>query len=113
APTGIFLMMPLFAFILKLLYWRRKRFYVEHFVFALHVHAFAFLLLTAMMLLRNDWVDAVLGVWFVVALFIAMKRVYGQGYIRTLLKYFLLSQAYMFVLVVGILATAVLTAFSV
>lgn len=113
APTGIFLMMPLFAFILKLLYWRRKRFYVEHFVFALHVHAFAFLLLTAIMLLRNDWVGAVLGVWFVVALYIAMKRVYGQGYLRTLFKYFLLSQAYIFVLVMGILATAVLTALSV
>lgn len=113
APTGIFLMMPLFAFILKLLYWRRKRFYVEHFVFALHVHSFVFLLLTVMMLAPVDWLGALLSVWFVVALYIAMKRVYGQGYLRTAFKYFLLSQAYMFVLIAGVLATVILTALSV
>jgi hypothetical protein len=113
APTGIFLMMPLFALILKLLYWRRKRFYVEHFVFALHVHSFAFILLTVIMLVQDDWLGAVLSVWFMVALYIAMKRVYGQGYLKTLLKYFLLSQAYLFVLIVGVLATVILTALSV
>ncbi|HVH11835.1 MAG TPA: DUF3667 domain-containing protein [Longimicrobium sp.] len=112
APTGIFLMMPLFAFILKLLYLRRKRFYVEHFVFALHVHAFAFLLLTAIMLIPLDWVNAVLSTWFMVALYVAMKRVYGQGYLKTLLKYFLLGQAYLFVLVVGVMTTVLLAALS-
>lgn len=112
APMGIFVMMPLFALILKLLYYRRKRFYVEHFVFALHVHALAFLLLTVMLLARLDWLSAVLSVWFMVALFVAMKRVYGQGYLKTLLKYFLLSQAYLFILTVGVTATVVLTALS-
>jgi hypothetical protein len=113
APTGIFLIMPLFALILKLLYARRKRFYVEHFVFALHVHSLAFLLLTVMMLVRVDVVNAVLSVWFIVALYIAMKRVYGQGYFKTLLKYFLLGQAYMLILIVGVMATVILTALSV
>jgi hypothetical protein len=113
APTGIFVMMPLFALILKLLYARRKRFYVEHFVFALHVHSFAFLLLTIMVLMRVDWVNALLTVWFMIALYIAMKRVYGQGYLKTLLKYVLLGQAYALVLIFGVLATVILTALSV
>lgn len=112
APTGIFLIMPLFALILKLLYLRRKRFYVEHFVFALHVHAFAFVLLTAMMLTQVSWINMTLGTWFLVSLYIAMKRVYGQGYVRTLFKYVLLGQAYMFMLVVGVMATVILTALS-
>jgi hypothetical protein len=113
APMGIFVIMPLFAFILKLLYARRKRFYVEHFVFALHVHSFAFLLLAIMMLMQVEWVSWVLGVWFLISLYIAMKRVYGQGYIRTFFKYLLLGQAYMLLLVVGVLATVILTALSV
>ncbi|HEX6910110.1 MAG TPA: DUF3667 domain-containing protein [Longimicrobium sp.] len=113
APTGIFVIMPLFAFILKLLYARRKRFYVEHFVFALHVHSFAFVLLTIMMLAQVAWVSWVLGIWFLVSLYVAMKRVYGQGYVRTFLKYLLLGQAYMFLLVAGVLATVILTALSV
>jgi hypothetical protein len=113
APTGIFLIMPLFALILKLLYARRKRFYVEHFVFALHVHSFAFLMLTVMMLLQLGWLNALLSAWFMVALYIAMKRVYGQGYLKTLLKYVLLGQAYLLILIVGVMATVILTALSV
>jgi hypothetical protein len=113
APTGVFVMMPLFALILKLLYARRKRFYVEHFVFALHVHSFAFLMMTLMLVLRWGWLNAVMGTWFVLALFLAMKRVYGQGWFRTLLKFGILSWAYLFVLMFGIMATTVLTVLSV
>lgn len=113
APTGMFVMMPLFALILKLLFARRKRFYVEHFVFALHVHSFAFLLLTTMLLLRVGWVNGVLGAWFVVSLYLAMKRVYGQGWFRTLLKFVLLGWGYLLILMFGVTATAILTALSV
>lgn len=113
APTGIFLIMPLFALILKLLYLRRKRFYVEHFVFGLHQHSFAFLLFTVTMLARSDWVSLICGTWFVIGLYLAMKRVYGQGWFRTLVKYAMLSVAYFFILVVGVISTAVLAALSV
>ncbi|HTE18895.1 MAG TPA: hypothetical protein VK689_11025, partial [Armatimonadota bacterium] len=113
APTGIFLMMPLFALILKLLYARRKRFYVEHFVFALHVHSFAFLLLTVMMVLKWEWLNALLSLWFIVALYIAMKRVYGQGWFKTLVKYLVLAQAYGLILIVGVTITIVLATLTV
>ena len=38
----LLVMMPFLALILKLLYFRRDYYYVEHLVFALHFHAFAF-----------------------------------------------------------------------
>jgi hypothetical protein len=113
APVGVFFMMPLFAFMLKLLYARRKRFYVEHFVFALHVHSFAFLMFTLMMVLRVGWINGLMGAWFLVALFIAMKRVYGQGWLRTLLKFGMLAWAYLFILMAGVMVTTVLTVLSV
>jgi hypothetical protein len=113
APTGVFLMMPVFALILKLLYARRKRFYVEHFVFALHTHSFAFLLFTIMMVAGVDWLAALLLVWFAVYVFLAMKKVYAQGWIRTFLKYVFLSWAYMFLLVFGVGVTMILSALSV
>jgi hypothetical protein len=113
APVGVFFMMPLFAFMLKLLYARRKRFYVEHFVFALHVHSFAFLMFTLMMVLRVAWINGLMGAWFLVALFIAMKRVYGQGWLRTLLKFGMLAWAYLFILMAGVMVTSVLTVLSV
>ena len=112
APVGVFVMMPLFAFILKILYVRRKRFYVEHFVFALHTHAFAFLVGTAVLLMNVDALEALIFLWFLIYLFLALKRVYGQSVIRTFLKYVLLGISYSFLLVFGITATVLLTALS-
>ena len=112
-PTGIFLMMPFFAGILKVLYVRRNRFYVEHFVFALHVHAFTFLVLLAMLLLPWQAANAALGLWLMAYVFLAMKTVYGQGIGKTFLKYLLLGWAYGLVLGAGMLFTVVLTALTV
>ncbi|HEY0035598.1 MAG TPA: DUF3667 domain-containing protein [Longimicrobium sp.] len=114
APKGVFLMMPLFAFILKVLYVRRKRFYVEHFVFALHVHAMAFVLFTVGMLVPSDTpVRGILGLWMVLYVFLAMKKVYAQGIIRTFLKFSMLGGAYMvFGMMVGGIATIVFAALS-
>jgi hypothetical protein len=113
APKGVFLMMPLFAFILKLLYVRRKRFYVEHFVFALHVHAMAFLLFTVGMVSGLGWLRNVLSLWMTLYVFLAMKKVYGQGIIRTFLKFCALGGTYMiFGMTVGAIATLMFAALS-
>jgi hypothetical protein len=112
APVGVFVMMPLFAMILKILYARRKRFYVEHFVFALHVHAFAFLTGTVVMLASNGQVTALLGTWLAVYVFLALKHVYGEGIVRTFLKFMALAISYSFLLVFGVTATVLATALS-
>ncbi|MBB4636801.1 DUF3667 domain-containing protein [Longimicrobium terrae] len=110
-PTGVFLLMPVFAMILKVLYFRRKRFYVEHFVFALHVHGFAFLLFTAMLLAPWTWLNPVLQLWFAIYLYWAMKRVYGQGWMRTLMKYGVLVSTYMVIMLFEMLGVGLATAF--
>jgi hypothetical protein len=113
APKGVFLMMPLFAFILKVLYVRRKRYYVEHFVFALHVHAMAFLLFTVGMVSAVGWLRNVLALWMTLYMFLAMKKVYGQGIIRTFLKFCALGVAYMiFGMTVGAIGTLMFAALS-
>lgn len=112
APAGVFVMMPLFALILKILYARRKRFYVEHFVFALHVHAFAFFTGAVLMLARSPVLNVVLGTWIMIYLFLALKSVYGQGIVRTFVKYLTLGVLYSFLLVFGVTATVLMTALS-
>jgi hypothetical protein len=105
APKAIFLLLPAFALFLKLLYLRRDRLYVEHFVFALHLHAFAFLLFTVMLVTRSPGLSAALLLWLLAYVFVAMRRVYGQGVLRTAGKYVLLGWAYFFALVFGLVAT--------
>jgi hypothetical protein len=92
-PTLMFLLLPVFAGILKLLYLRSSRFYVEHFVFVLHTHAFIFGTFTLSIL------PPLLLAWAAVYLYLALRRVYGQGYRKTALKYWCLGWLYFWVLI--------------
>jgi hypothetical protein len=97
---GLLLLVPLAAALLKLLYIRRKRPYVEHFIFTLHTHAFLFLtqFLAALGLLIFDspWLLIISAVATVVYFLFALKRVYGQSWGKTLLKAMLLGWGYIF-----------------
>jgi hypothetical protein len=79
APYAMFLLMPVFALWLKLLYLGTGRRYGEHLLFALHTNAFAFAALS-LMLLTPDllWpLEMTLGLWLFAYLPMAMRRVYG------------------------------------
>ena len=110
APKAMFFLLPVFALLLKLLYVRSRRFYVEHFVFALHFHAFVFAIATLMMGVETSPVDTLLVLWILVYLFLAMRRVYGQSRLKTSLKYGALFISYVFVLALAGAATALVTA---
>jgi hypothetical protein len=113
APRAVFLLLPIYALVLKLLYARHKRLYAEHFVFALHVHAFVFVLFTLTFVLP-DWVDSLLLlIWLPVYVFFAMLRVYEQSVPKTLLKYGLLFVAYCTALLLLLVGTAVATALTI
>ena len=76
AGTAAFVLLPAFAFGLALLFRNRGLHYTEHLVFALHLHAFWFLLVALMMLGVDVLVWAGLVMMPVYAL-LAMRRVYG------------------------------------
>jgi hypothetical protein len=105
-PAALIILLPLMAFVLKALYPLSKRYYVEHLLFFVHFHAFFFLILTLQILfLRLATLlrvpEAVAALTVVIAafyvpayLFVAMRRVYGQGRFITFLKYVILVVAY-------------------
>lgn len=108
-PTMMFLLLPLYALLLKLLYARRNRLYVEHFVFALHVHAFAFAIFSLMLLLPASAPEQLLVLWMLLYVFLAMRRVYRQSLLRTGAKYLALGLGYSLLLAVGLGVTALVT----
>lgn len=95
-------MMPVLALVLKLLYIRRGQFYFEHLVFSFHTHTFTFLLL-ALLLILVKWMHGSIFAFgaFLMAgyLLLAMKRFYGQGWGKTILKFFLVNWMYLVTLV--------------
>ena len=87
---SLFFFMPILALLFKLLYIRRHQFYTEHLIFSIHLHTFAFLL--GMLCLWIDYFQdfiavtqfAFIGIMIYMA--VAMKVVYEQGWIKTLVK---------------------------
>ena len=105
-PYAIFAMMPLFALYLKILYLGTGRRYGEHFLFALHVNAFAFLMLSVMILVPESWkfITFALLLWLVFYLPLAMRRVYERSWVGTVVRWTVLIFAH-----IVTLASAVLT----
>jgi hypothetical protein len=113
APRVAFLLVPLLAALLKLLYVRGHRLYAEHFVFALHVQSFAFLAGVAAVLVVGLGVGRFLLLWTLVYLLWAMKRAYGQGWPKTIAKCAVLVVVYAGLLGATISALSILTMFAV
>ena len=113
-PSTLFVLMPVVALMLKIAYAFRRRLYMEHLIVALHSHAFLCLSLLTMFLLMafQDAVaprasglfkllETALWIWMPTYLLVMQKRVYGQGWPMTLLKYCVLGLCYFVLLSLG------------
>lgn len=101
-PNAVFLLLPVFTFLLYLLYRKSGRFFAEHLIFTLHVHAFAFVVLTLELILP-DWMEIIVPVWILVYLYLALRRVYQESHRRTALKFAGLLVSYMLIFQVTML----------
>lgn len=93
-PYAMFILMPLFAFYLKLLYLGSGRRYGEHLLFALHTNAFAYALFSMVFLtsyLNVGLIDFAMALWLILYLPLAMRRVYGGGRLSTALRWLVLA----------------------
>lgn len=103
-PRLFFLLLPLFALFLYLLFRKSGRFYLMHFIFSVHLHAFIFVLLTIMTILidyifpssvfLSQWSFLITIFLLLIYLYLALRKVYGQRWFTTLFKLILLSIMY-------------------
>ena len=109
-PQLMFILLPLFALILKLFYLFSKRLYLEHLTVALHSHSFIFLIILLVNILDNSqeylsptmpkvasWLGyaaIALLTWLPCYLFLMQKRVYKQGYIFSFIKFSIIGLIY-------------------
>lgn len=86
-----FLLLPVFAFILWLLYFKHDFFYQEHLVFSIWFYNFFFIAGSLIMLANGlpwlKWISVLLRIAILAYLFLALKRFYKQSWGKTLLKY--------------------------
>ncbi|TDG15376.1 DUF3667 domain-containing protein [Seongchinamella unica] len=112
-PQMMFLLMPVFALLIQLLYLGSPFHYLQHLVFSLHYHSFAFLLylLAQLIGLASVDVDGWLVLWLLVYLPLALRRTYGSGWTGAVFKSLLVDISYAVVLVSGFAVVAALALF--
>ena len=123
-PKALFISLPVFALLLKLLYIRRRQFYyVDHGIFAVHLYVFTFLVLLLVIGVSElnsfmkwgwlGWLTGILILYLFLYYYKAMHRFYGQGRAKTILKYFLLLFLSFFVQLIIFLCFLIFTVFEI
>lgn len=98
-PWIMFAIMPVFALIMKLVYIRRKRLYIDHLVFAYHYHSFVFLLMLFALLIQKIWPGMPqwpIVLWIIWYLLRSMMKVFDDTFLKAILRFFLISVLYIF-----------------
>ncbi len=117
-PQSMFVLLPLFALLLKVCYPFANRFYMEHLVVALHSHSFMYLLFVLLIAanygvaelnmatgehpaitgLLGTVTGLLLGIGVPLYLYLMQKRVYGQPHLMTVFKFLVVGIVYMLLL---------------
>jgi hypothetical protein len=115
-PYMMLCCIPLFAFVLKVLYIRRRIFYIDHLIYALHIHTFFY---TGIMLIVPatiglirvapgpiaGWMITLLWIAFVTQIFLSIRYVYRQSWFFSVFKFVFGGFVYLMVLVLALAIT--------
>ena len=116
-PYMMLCCIPLFALVLKVLYIRRRLFYIDHLIYALHIHTFFYaavmlIVLATIGLTRfapgavAGWLIALLWIAFVTQIFLSIRYIYRQGWFFSVFKFlFWRIYVHLIVLILALAAT--------
>jgi hypothetical protein len=117
-PKMMFVLLPLFALILRFAFWKNKKFYVEHLIFSFHLHCFLFLFLIVVMLINmlpdvyhiHGWANFAAVVGITLYIYKAFRSVYHRSRFRTISKMIGISFTYFFAFTFCMLILVLITA---
>lgn len=99
---------PIFAMVLKIVYWKRHILYAEHLVFSLHFYAFSLIILIGPLFLHsNYWFFPALAL-FLIYLFLALKRFYSDRGFLLITRVIVCTFAYFNIAAIAIGVTVVI-----
>lgn len=113
-PIAMFFLLPIFAFILKVLY-RKQGLYAHHLVFSFYYFCFLFTVFSLIIGVNfivdiPDWIDWLVALSTFVYLCVALKRFYQQGVFKTFFKASITS--FLFLILVAPLTVIILGLFA-
>lgn len=96
-PFVIFLFLPVFTIFILLAYIRNNYTYTDHLIFSFHNQSLLFILLILSWVVDTIFGIASAGLFltlFSIYLFQAMRKFYGQGVFKTIIKYLFLNSVF-------------------
>tara|TARA_R110001606_G_scaffold104543_1_gene228151 strand:+ start:1583 stop:2686 length:1104 start_codon:yes stop_codon:yes gene_type:complete len=116
-PRMMFVLLPVYACLLALVYfWRRQFLFFDHLIVSLHFHSALFFAMAIGLLLVPfiglGWVSLALIVYSNVYLYRLNRVVYGRGQFSSVLRTLTLDSLYIFVLLSALLMAVILGALS-
>lgn len=109
-PTTIFVLLPLFAFFLRVLLLRRGIYYSEVFVFALHIHAFIYFTFALTTPFPDTWFLTIVRLAAFPVFYIGLARAFALRWYVALPLGTLFLVLYLPTLVIGLIASLLLIA---
>jgi len=106
AAWGVLWVIIGLAGLFKLLYYRKKIHYVSHLVLLMNIHSFLFILVTFSIIAtrqisNHDTGNSMLALILLISLplyfFISLRKYYGQGFFKTIIKFFISGMAYILI----------------
>lgn len=109
-PTMMFVLLPLFAFMLKIIYIRSDRFFIDHLIFSIHSHTYVFFIMILLVfadgeVLLGEYGDSVQALLLLLPLwyfYMMLKRIYRQGWFKTGLKMLIIGTLYSTVISIAV-----------
>lgn len=112
-PKVLFFLLPIYAFLLKILYFRHNMYYSEHLVFSVTVYNFYYLLFSIAMLLALipglGWLPLPAAILVLVYQYIGMKNMYKQSWIMTIVKFILFGLLFNIFILAGLFVNFIIT----
>lgn len=105
-PFVIFFFLPVFTVFIWLVYIRKKYTYTDHLIFSFHNQSLLFILLILSLIIDSIFDVSSAGIFitiFGVYLYLAMKKFYGQGTFKTIVKYLFLNTIFTFLAVFAVI----------
>ncbi len=98
-PLVVFFFLPFFTIFILLAYIRKKYTYTDHLIFSFHNQSLLFILLILSWIIDSIFNTATAWIAFTafsIYLFQAMRKFYGQGIFKTIIKYLFLNSVFLF-----------------
>jgi rRNA maturation protein Nop10 len=112
---SLFLFMPIFAFLLWISFFRTKKLYIGHLIFALNIHSFIFtitaIVIAVNLIFKNHSTGWIGYLYFLVPIYqvVGARRIYKRKWINAFFKMTLIWMMYGFVWLIGLIIIAALS----